>query len=167
MEKGAPRADRDFKGRQPHRLRPLRLGSGGDPRERRARLPEVQEDGGTRAAARRALHGDQLRPARARRLDRGEAVRARARDRGHPDADRGRGRLVLGLALVVGWCADAARVGAGIGVERLSVYEVPFMVTPEATRPTRTTASGSMSSSRPMTAAGPSTTSFLMIRPPP
>ena len=30
----------------------------------------------------------------------------------------------------------AARAGAGIGVERLAVYEVPFMVTPDAKRPT-------------------------------
>jgi pimeloyl-ACP methyl ester carboxylesterase len=47
---------------------------------------------------------------------------------------------VGGSASLWGWSSGGAlalrAAGAGIGVERLSVYEVPFMVTPEATRPT-------------------------------
>jgi pimeloyl-ACP methyl ester carboxylesterase len=46
-----------------------------------------------------------------------------------------------GSASLWGWSSGGAlalrAAGAGIGVERLSVYEVPFMVTPEAKRPTR------------------------------
>jgi pimeloyl-ACP methyl ester carboxylesterase len=46
-----------------------------------------------------------------------------------------------GSASLWGWSSGGAlalrAAGAGIGVERVSVYEVPFMVTPEATRPTR------------------------------
>src|SRR5512134_1411649 len=45
-----------------------------------------------------------------------------------------------GSASLWGWSSGGAlalrAAGAGIGVERLSVYEVPFMVTPEAERPT-------------------------------
>ncbi len=45
-----------------------------------------------------------------------------------------------GSASLWGWSSGGAlalrAAGAGIGVERLSVYEVPFMVTPEAKRPT-------------------------------
>ena len=45
-----------------------------------------------------------------------------------------------GSASLWGWSSGGAlalrAAGAGIGVERLSVYEVPFIVTPEATRPT-------------------------------
>ena len=45
-----------------------------------------------------------------------------------------------GLASLWGWSSGGAlalrAAGAGIGVERLSVYEVPFMVTPDAKRPT-------------------------------
>jgi pimeloyl-ACP methyl ester carboxylesterase len=45
-----------------------------------------------------------------------------------------------GSASLWGWSSGGALVlraaAAGIGVERLSVYEVPFMVTPEAKRPT-------------------------------
>jgi pimeloyl-ACP methyl ester carboxylesterase len=46
-----------------------------------------------------------------------------------------------GSASLWGWSSGGAlamrAADAGIGVERLSVYEVPFMVTPEAKRPTR------------------------------
>jgi pimeloyl-ACP methyl ester carboxylesterase len=45
-----------------------------------------------------------------------------------------------GTASLWGWSSGGAlalrATGAAIGVERLSVYEVPFMVTPEAKRPT-------------------------------
>ena len=45
-----------------------------------------------------------------------------------------------GSASLWGWSSGGAlalrAAAAGIGVERLSVYEVPFMVTPEAKRPT-------------------------------
>jgi pimeloyl-ACP methyl ester carboxylesterase len=45
-----------------------------------------------------------------------------------------------GSASLWGWSSGGAlalrAAGAGLGVERLSVYEVPFMVTPTATRPT-------------------------------
>jgi pimeloyl-ACP methyl ester carboxylesterase len=45
-----------------------------------------------------------------------------------------------GSASLWGWSSGGAlalrAAGAAIGVERLSVYEVPFMVTPEAKRPT-------------------------------
>jgi pimeloyl-ACP methyl ester carboxylesterase len=45
-----------------------------------------------------------------------------------------------GTAPLWGWSSGGAlalrAAGAAIGVERLSVYEVPFMVTPEAKRPT-------------------------------
>jgi pimeloyl-ACP methyl ester carboxylesterase len=45
-----------------------------------------------------------------------------------------------GSASLWGWSSGGAlalrAAGAGIGVERVSVYEVPFMVTPEAKRPT-------------------------------
>lgn len=45
-----------------------------------------------------------------------------------------------GAASLWGWSSGGAlalrAAGASIGVERLSVYEVPFMVTPEAERPT-------------------------------
>jgi pimeloyl-ACP methyl ester carboxylesterase len=45
-----------------------------------------------------------------------------------------------GSASLWGWSSGGAlalrAAGAGIGVERLSVHEVPFMVTPEAKRPT-------------------------------
>jgi pimeloyl-ACP methyl ester carboxylesterase len=45
-----------------------------------------------------------------------------------------------GTASLWGWSSGGAlalrAASAGIGVERLSVYEVPFMVTPEAKRPT-------------------------------
>jgi pimeloyl-ACP methyl ester carboxylesterase len=45
-----------------------------------------------------------------------------------------------GSASLWGWSSGGAlalrAAGAGIGVERLSVYEVPFMVKPEAKRPT-------------------------------
>jgi pimeloyl-ACP methyl ester carboxylesterase len=45
-----------------------------------------------------------------------------------------------GSASLWGWSSGGAlalrAAGAGIGVERLSVYEVPFMVTPDAKRPT-------------------------------
>ncbi len=45
-----------------------------------------------------------------------------------------------GSASLWGWSSGGAlalrAAGAGIGVERLSVYEVPFMVDPEAKRPT-------------------------------
>ena len=58
--------------------------------------------------------------------------------------DRGRGRLGITLGLVVGRRVGSARSGhAGIGVERVSVYEVPFVVTPEANGRPATTASGS------------------------
>ena len=47
---------------------------------------------------------------------------------------------VGGSASLWGWSSGGAlalrAAGAGLRVERLSVYEVPFMVTPEATRPT-------------------------------
>ena len=46
-----------------------------------------------------------------------------------------------GAASLWGWSSGGAlalrAAGAGIGVERLSVYEVPFMVTPGLKRPTR------------------------------
>jgi pimeloyl-ACP methyl ester carboxylesterase len=46
-----------------------------------------------------------------------------------------------GSASLWGWSSGGAlalrAAGAGIGVERVSVYEVPFMVTPGARRPTR------------------------------
>jgi pimeloyl-ACP methyl ester carboxylesterase len=46
-----------------------------------------------------------------------------------------------GSASLWGWSSGGAlalrAAAAGIGVERVSVYEVPFMVTPEAKRPTR------------------------------
>jgi pimeloyl-ACP methyl ester carboxylesterase len=45
-----------------------------------------------------------------------------------------------GAASLWGWSSGGAlalrAAGAGVGVERLSVYEVPFMVIPEVTRPT-------------------------------
>jgi pimeloyl-ACP methyl ester carboxylesterase len=45
-----------------------------------------------------------------------------------------------GSASLWGWSSGGAlalrAAGAGIGVERVSVYEVPFMVTPDAKRPT-------------------------------
>ena len=45
-----------------------------------------------------------------------------------------------GSASLWGWSSGGAlalrAAGRGVGVERLSVYEVPFMVTPEAKRPT-------------------------------
>ena len=45
-----------------------------------------------------------------------------------------------GSASLWGWSSGGAlalrATGAGIGVERLAVYEVPFMVTPDAKRPT-------------------------------
>jgi pimeloyl-ACP methyl ester carboxylesterase len=47
---------------------------------------------------------------------------------------------VGGSASLWGWSSGGAlalrAAGAGIGVERLSVYEVPFMVTPDVRRPT-------------------------------
>jgi pimeloyl-ACP methyl ester carboxylesterase len=46
-----------------------------------------------------------------------------------------------GSASLWGWSSGGAlalrAAGAGVGVERVSVYEVPFMVTPDAKRPTR------------------------------
>jgi pimeloyl-ACP methyl ester carboxylesterase len=46
-----------------------------------------------------------------------------------------------GAASLWGWSSGGAlalrAAGTSIGVERLSVYEVPFMVTPDANRPTR------------------------------
>ena len=46
-----------------------------------------------------------------------------------------------GSASLWGWSSGGAlalrAAGAGVGVERVAVYEVPFMVTPDAKRPTR------------------------------
>ena len=46
-----------------------------------------------------------------------------------------------GSASLWGWSSGGAlalrAAAAGIGVERVAVYEVPFMVQPEASRPTR------------------------------
>jgi hypothetical protein len=71
-----------------------------------------------------------------------------------------------GSASLWGWSSGGAlalrATGAAIGVQRVSVYEVPFMVTPEAKRPTPDYASGSTSWSQPTTEAAPSSTSCAM-----
>jgi len=68
-----------------------------------------------------------------------------------------------GTASLWGWSSGGAlalrAASAGIGVERLSVYEVPFMVTPQAKRPTPDYGERSTSWSRPATAAAQSSTS--------
>ena len=43
----------------------------------------------------------------------------------------------LAVGLVVGWALALRAAAAGIGVERVSVHEVPFMVQPGLSRPTR------------------------------
>jgi pimeloyl-ACP methyl ester carboxylesterase len=69
---------------------------------------------------------------------------------------------VGGSASLWGWSSGGAlalrAAGAGIGVERVSVYEVPFMVTPTPSGRRRTTPSGSTLWSRPATGAEPSGT---------
>ncbi|MBV9943743.1 MAG: alpha/beta fold hydrolase [Solirubrobacterales bacterium] len=116
-------------------IRPLRRGSGGDPRQRRARVPQVQNHGAHRHRSVRALHGDQLRSPRPRRQRPGRAGVGPARGRGPRRLIDAAG----GQASLWGYSSGSAlalrAAAAGLPTEKLVLYEAPFKTDPTAKFP--------------------------------
>ena len=120
--------DRAVAGRHADRLRRRGRRAGAGARRRRVQLPPLQELAPARGAARAAVHGRQLRPARAWRQRRRRGVRGRARDRGPRGARRDDGRIRGRLRHVFRRRARPPGCRGGCPYRRAVVYQPPFTV---------------------------------------